>query len=484
MTSAQDLLSRPAARVAEAVRQREATAREVVRAALDRLEADELNAVVETWPERALERARAMDEALEAGREVGPLAGVPVGIKANLCTDWGRTTCSSRTLEEYRSPFTATCVQRLESAGAIAVASLAMDEFAMGSSGEHAHGGPTKHPLHADRVPGGSSSGSAAAVGGRLVPLALGSDTGGSIRQPASFCGLVGLKPTYGRVSRSGLIAFASSLDQVGPLCRSVEDAALALDAISGHDPLDMTSAPMEPTRCYERLGEEPGAITIGLPSRLVEDICTNNEVRTRFAERAAALERCGAKLVEVELDHVPYAISAYYIVAPAEASSNLARYDGVRFGLRAEVADGEGVDAMFARSRAEGFGEEVQRRILLGTFVLSTGYHEAFYERALKVRRLIKRDYDEAFTKCDAVLMPTTPRPAFKQGEHRGDPLSMYLEDALTIGANMAGLPAISVPAGSVDRDGAALPIGMELAGPAFGEERLLRIAALLERA
>jgi aspartyl-tRNA(Asn)/glutamyl-tRNA(Gln) amidotransferase subunit A len=416
----------------------------------------------------------------------GPLSGFTVAVKDNLClashSNTPPTTAGSRILANYRSPITATAVQRLIDAGATILGKTNLDEFAMGSTGENSAFGPTRNPWDLDRIPGGSSSGSAAAVAAGLVRIALGSDTGGSIRQPAGMCGIVGLKPTYGRVSRYGLIAYASSLDQIGPMARTVADAAAALTVISGPDPLDSTCADQPVTDLTRDLDRPIEHLTIGVP-RQARSEANHPDVAGALEATIETYRSLGAAVIEVDLPHTEHGIAAYYIVALAEASSNLARFDGVRYGRRA--ADPKDLMDLYARSRAEGFGPEVQRRIMLGTYILSAGYYEAYYSTALKVRRLIKRDYDAAFgTPCDVILMPTAPRPAFRLGEQVNDPLAMYLEDVYTVGVNLAGLPAIAFPAGFSGVGGSRLPIGMQLIGPAWQEALLLRAAQMFESA
>ncbi len=475
-----------AVEIRDAVASKRASAAETVRDALIRLERIDptLRAFVQVFGERAMQDARGVDERLARGECGLPLAGVPVALKDNLCLDHGRTTCASRMLESYESPFTATAAQRLIDAGAIVIGKTNLDEFAMGSSTEHSCFGPTRNPWDPARVPGGSSGGSAAAVAAGVVPLALGSDTGGSIRQPAALCGVVGLKPTYGRVSRYGLVAFASSLDQVGPIASCARDAALALGVIAGPDPRDATSS-SRPAEDWLAGAENPiEGLTLGVPRQARSD-SVDPAMAGAFEAALGVFRSLGARLVDVDLPHADHAIAAYYIVAPAEASSNLARFDGVRFGRRAESRPGEGLETMYRRSRGEGFGAEVQRRIMLGTHVLSVGYHDAFYVTALRARRLIKRDYDLAFAGgCHAIVTPTTPGPAFRLGEKTGDPLSMYLEDVFTVGVSLAGLPAISIPAGFARVDERDLPLGLQIIAPAFEEGLLLRAARMYERA
>jgi aspartyl-tRNA(Asn)/glutamyl-tRNA(Gln) amidotransferase subunit A len=413
------------------------------------------------------------------------LAGVPVAIKDNLCTRGVRTTAASKILEHFVAPFDATVVQRLETAGAVIVGKTNCDEFAMGSSTENSAFGPTKNPWAHDRTPGGSSGGSAAAVAAGMVPLAIGSDTGGSIRQPGAMCGVVGLKPTYGRVSRYGLLAFASSLDQIGPLTRTVEDAAIALSAIAGADPADATCAP-EPVPDYAAaLSDALTGVRVGVPTALVRD-GVDPEISAAFHAALDVFRSHGATIVDVALPHAGAAIPVYYLVATAEASSNLARYDGVKYGFRASISTErtgsmqDDLRAMYGRTRAQGFGAEVKRRIMLGTYVLSAGYYDAYYLKAQQVRTLIRRDYDQAFTQADVVAMPTSPVPAFRLGERLADPLQMYLADVFTVSANLAGLPAVSVPCGfTSDR----LPIGLQLTGRLFDEAALLAIAHAYER-
>jgi len=460
-------------------------AEEICRAALSRIAArdGELRAFLELTAEHALERAVAIDRHVAAGRPVGPLAGVPVAVKDNLCTTFGHTTCGSRILAGYVSPFNATAVERLEAAGAVIVGKTNLDEFAMGSSTENSGYFPTRNPWAPDRVPGGSSGGSAAAVAAGFVPAALGSDTGGSIRQPAALCGVVGLKPTYGRVSRYGLVAYGSSLDQVGPLAGTVTDAALLLAVLAGHDPRDATSVDRAVPDYCGALREAPLAalaegLRVGVPA---EYFTAGLDPETEQAVRAAlrVFEQLGATLVAITLPRTPQAVAAYYLVATAEASSNLARFDGVHYGYRTPApAD---IEELYSATRAEGFGVEVKRRIMLGTFALSAGYYDQYYNKALKVRRLIQDDFTAAFERCDLIAGPTSPTPAFRLGERTADPLQMYLADVYTISANLAGIPAISLPCGFTR---AGLPIGLQLQGPLFGETLLLQAARLYERA
>ena len=457
---------------------RRLSAVEACREALRQIETSNpaLNSFLLVDPDDALARAQKVDARLAAGEAPGPLAGVPIAIKDNLCVRGMNTTAASKILATYRPPYDATVIERLEAAGAVIVGKTNCDEFAMGSSNENSAFGPVRNPWAPSRTPGGSSGGSAAAVAAAQVPLALGSDTGGSIRQPASFCGVVGLKPTYGRVSRYGLLAFASSLDQIGPFARTVEDAALVLEVIAGADRADATSSrePV-PTLTAALTGDVKG-LRVGVPRTFVSE-GVDQDVKTAFDAALAVLEGAGARLVDVELPHAPYGVPAYYLVCTAEASSNLARYDGVKYGYRSKAA-ADGLQAMYTHSRSEGFGAEVKRRIMLGTYVLSAGYYDAFYLKAQQVRTLLRRDYDRAFEAADVIAMPTSPIPPFGLGEKTDDPLQMYLADIFTVSANLAGVPAISVPGGFVERNGERLPVGFQLAARSFDEATLLRAA------
>jgi aspartyl-tRNA(Asn)/glutamyl-tRNA(Gln) amidotransferase subunit A len=441
--------------------------------------ADKADAALGAFLARADERARARAAALDrmAPAARGPLHGVPIAIKDNLCTRGVATTAGSKMLEGYIPPYDATVVERLEQAGAVVIAKANCDEFAMGSSTENSAFKPSRNPWDPSRTPGGSSGGSAVAVAAGVVPASLGSDTGGSIRQPAALCGVVGLKPTYGRVSRYGLIAFASSLDQIGPFAASARDAAEVLGVIAGADPRDATCA-------REPVGDYVGALTgeirglrIGVASRLLE-AGVDAEVLGAVHDAIATLRSLGATTVDVALPHAHYAIPVYYLVATAEASSNLARYDGVRYGHR--TPDARSLTAMYLKTRDERFGAEVKRRIMLGTYVLSSGYYDAYYLKAQQVRTLIRQDYEHAFAGCDVIAMPTTPRPAFRLGEKVDDPLQMYLEDVFTVSANLSGLPAISLPCGA---SATGLPLGLQLTGRAFDEARLLATADAYQR-
>jgi aspartyl-tRNA(Asn)/glutamyl-tRNA(Gln) amidotransferase subunit A len=425
--------------------------------------------------DQAIASATAVDELVAKGGPLGPLAGVPVAIKDNLCTRGVATTCSSKILEGWVPPYDATVVTRLAAAGAIMVGKTNMDEFAMGSSTENSAFGPTRNPHDLSRVPGGSSGGSAAAVAAGFAPISLGSDTGGSIRQPAALCGVVGVKPTYGTVSRLGLVAFGSSLDQVGPFANTVAEAALVCEVIGGHDPGDSTSLPQAFPAVSEHLSDGVQGMRIGLITEMMgEGIAPDVAKRIRAA--AEWLAAAGAEVEEVSVPAVTYGLSAYYLVAPAEASSNLSRYDGVRYGLR---VDAPTTGEMMELTRTAGFGDEVKRRIMLGTYALSAGYYDAFYGTALKVRTLIRRDFDAAYERFDALLSPTSPTTAFSFGDKTADPMSMYLNDVCTIATNLAGHPAMSVPYGLGD-DG--MPVGAQVLAPALGEVAMFRVAAALE--
>ncbi len=482
-----DPLSASATQIRQMIASGERSAEEIARLSLDRARALQpvLNAFVDILDDEALEQARRIDARVHGGETLARLAGVPVLVKDNICVEAGRTTCGSRFLESYRSPFAASVVERLRSAGAVIIAKTNMDEFGMGSSGEHSAFGPTCNPWDTGRVPGGSSSGTAAGVAAGVAPIGLGTDTGGSIRQPASLCGLVGVRPTYGRVSRWGLVAFASSLDQIGPFARTSEDAALALSVISGHDPRDSTSAQIETPNFMTDLERGVEPLVIGVP-RQAHSHSNHSSVALALDTAVEVFEGLGARIVEVDLASTDHAIAAYYLVATAEASSNLARFDGVRFGRRGEGAT---LDELYERSRGEGFGEEVQRRIMLGTHALSAGYADQYYATALKARRVVKEEYERAFVDrgAHAILMPTAPEPAFELGTKTDDPLSMYLEDVYTVGPALAGLPAVSFQGGFAsvgegDRE-RALPVGLQVIGPALGEGQLLRVVRMFER-
>ncbi|MGB0748469.1 MAG: Asp-tRNA(Asn)/Glu-tRNA(Gln) amidotransferase subunit GatA [Magnetospiraceae bacterium] len=441
----------------------------------------DLNAFITETPEIALERARASDVRRAAGSPLGSMDGIPVAIKDLFCTEGVLTTAASHILDGYTPPYESTVSAKLRDAGAVMLGKTNLDEFAMGSANITSYYGPVKNPWKSadgkDLVPGGSSGGSAAAVAGGLCLGATGTDTGGSIRQPASFCGIVGLKPTYGRCSRWGIVAFASSLDQAGPMTRTVRDAAIMLGAMAGHDPKDSTSAPLDVPDFEHSITGNIKGLKIGIPTEYQLDGMPA-EIVAFWEKGAAMLRDAGAETVPISLPHTQYALPTYYIVAPAEASSNLARYDGVRYGLR---VPGESVDDMYCKTRAAGFGKEVQRRVLIGTYVLSAGYYDAYYLKAQQVRTLIARDFTQAFETVDAILAPTAPSAAFGIGEKMDDPIAMYLNDVFTVPSSLAGLPAISVPAGL---SATGLPLGLQLIGRPFDEATVLNTASVLEQA
>ncbi|MCC6183064.1 MAG: Asp-tRNA(Asn)/Glu-tRNA(Gln) amidotransferase subunit GatA [Microthrixaceae bacterium] len=468
---------RTAVDIAAGVRAGELSALEVLDEHLERvaLREAEIHAFNHLTEEAARAAATELDRRVAAGEDPGPLAGVPVALKDNLCTEGVPTTCSSRILEGWIPPYTATVVERLVAAGAVPVGKTNLDEFAMGSSTENSAFGPTRNPHDVTRVPGGSSGGSAAAVAAGFAPVSLGSDTGGSIRQPAALCGVVGVKPTYGTVSRLGLVAFGSSLDQIGPFSATVADAARVLEVIGGHDPGDSTSLPGSFPSVSEHLDDGVSGLRVGIVTEMMGDgIAADVTARVRAA--ADALAAAGATVEEVSVPAATYGLSAYYLVAPAEASSNLARYDGVRYGVRVEAAT---AGEMMEATRTAGFGDEVKRRIMLGTYALSAGYYDAFYGKALKVRTLIRRDFDAAYERFDVLLSPTSPTTAFPFGDKTADPMAMYLNDVCTIPTHLAGHPAMSVPFGVGD-DG--LPVGVQVLAPALGEVVMFRTAAVLE--
>jgi aspartyl-tRNA(Asn)/glutamyl-tRNA(Gln) amidotransferase subunit A len=474
-----ELIHATARQLLARLERREVSALELVQAFLTHIERQEpqVRAFLSLFPDEAIAQARALDQRRARGEPCGTLAGIPLAIKDVLCTKGKATTCGSRTLERYFAPYDAFVISRLRAADAVFIGKTNMDEFAMGSSTENSAFQITRNPWDLQRIPGGSSGGSAAAVAACMAPLALGSDTGGSIRQPASLCGIVGMKPTYGRVSRFGLVAFASSLDQIGPFAHDVADTALLLELIAGHDAMDSTSVD-SPVPGYTAALEQPlPGLRVGVVQEWFGE-GLDPEVASSVRQAVEVYRRLGAVVRDVSLPHSKYGVPAYYLVAPAEASSNLARYDGVHYGYRASQFD-DMID-MYSRSRAEGFGAEVKRRIMLGTYALSAGYYDAYYVKALKVRRLIRQDFDKAFEEVDVVIGPTSPTPAFRAGEKSDDPLSMYLSDVYTITANLAGIGGISIPCGFT-RSG--LPIGLQLLAPPFEEERLLRAARMFER-
>ena len=474
-----DILSLTAVELSKAIREGKTTAVEATQAVLDKIEAVEgdFHCYVTVEREKALKQAEEVQKKIEAGELTGPLAGVPFAIKDNMCTEGTLTTCSSKILENFVPAFSAEAVLNLEKAGAVILGKTNMDEFAMGSTTETSYYGVTKNPRNPEHVPGGSSGGSAAAVAAEECFAALGSDTGGSIRQPASYCGVVGMKPTYGTVSRYGLIAYGSSLDQIGPLTKDVTDCAAILEAIASHDPRDSTSMEREDKDFTSALTADVKGMKIGIPRDYFGE-GLDSEVREAVLAAAEVLKSQGAEVEEFDLSLVDYAIPTYYTIAAAEASSNLERFDGVKYGYRAQ--DAEDLHTMYKRSRSQGFGPEVKRRIMLGSFVLSSGYYDAYYLKALRVKALIKKAFDEAFAKYDVILGPVAPTTAPKLGSSLADPIKMYLGDIYTISINLAGLPGISVPCGT---DSKGLPIGMQLIGDCFKEKTLIRAAYTYEQ-
>jgi aspartyl-tRNA(Asn)/glutamyl-tRNA(Gln) amidotransferase subunit A len=464
--------------LARILREKKASSVEITSAVLKRIEEveDRVKAYVTVTPDSALEQAREADRRLAAG-EAGPLTGIPIAVKDNMCFKGRKTTCGSRILANFVPPYDATVVELLRKEGTVILGSANMDEFAMGSSTETSYWGPTHNPWKLEATPGGSSGGSAAAVAAGEAIVALGSDTGGSIRLPASYCGVTGMKPTYGAVSRYGLVAYASSLDQIGPFGRDAKDLALLLNVICGHDPRDSTSVPREVPDFTTFLDKPVKGMTLGMPKEFFSKL-DNPDVERCIGEAKSAMESMGVSFVELSLPHLDYGIAAYYIIAPSEASSNLARYDGVKYGHRAEGFSSM-ID-MYCKTRAEGFGPEVKRRIMLGTYALSSGYYDAYYLKAAKVRSLITQDFRNAFEKCDAVFCPTSPTPPFRIGEKIDDPIQMYLTDVFTIPVNMAGLPGIALP-GGLSADG--LPVGFQLIAPHFEEARLVQLAAAFQK-
>jgi aspartyl-tRNA(Asn)/glutamyl-tRNA(Gln) amidotransferase subunit A len=459
---------------------RQLTSTELTKAYLQNIEQKnpQYNAFITTCAKEALESAAAIDAKRANGESVGLLAGMPIAIKDNICTNGIKTTCASKMLQNFIPPYDATVIEKIKAADGVVLGKVNMDEFAMGSSTEHSAMGPSKNPWNTAYVPGGSSGGTASAVGGQLAPFGLGSDTGGSIRQPAAFCGIVGLKPTYGRVSRYGLVAFASSLDQIGPMSTDVYGSSLLFDVISGYDRHDSTSINEPATSTLATLDEPLKGMKIGIvPEHMGLGI--SESVKKSMQESMELYKSLGAELVNVELPHGKYAVAIYYLIAPSEASSNLSRYDGVHYGYRAEGYSN--LLEMYCKTRGEGFGAEVKRRIMLGTYALSAGYYDAYYLKALKVRRLVSQDFDKIFNQVDFLLSPVTPTPAFKFGEHMADPMTMYLADIYTISANLAGIPAISVPCGLTSDN---MPLGIQLMGRPMSEERLLRAARMFELA
>ena len=464
----------------EKIASKELTISEITKAYVDRINEKEkdVQAFVTTLCDEALENAKQIEEKVEKKEITSEYAGIPIGIKDNICTKGVKTTCSSKMLENFISPYDATVVEKLYNENMINLGKLNMDEFAMGASTEYSAFKKTRNPWNLNTVPGGSSGGSAAAVAANLVPWALGSDTGGSIRQPASFCGVVGLKPTYGLVSRYGLVAFASSLDQIGPITKDVEDAAILLNVITGHDEKDSTSENREKVDYTKCLKNDVKGLKIGIPTEFFGE-GINEEVKAKLQEAIEKYKEMGAEVEEFSLDIANYSLAAYYIIACAEASSNLGRFDGIRYGYRTE--NYSNLKDIFINSRSEGFGEEVKRRIILGTYVLSSGYYDAYYKKAQQVRTLVRKEFEKAFEKYDVLLTPTSPTVAYEIGTKSNNPLEMYLADICTVSLNIAGLPGISVPCG-LNKEG--MPIGMQLIGPRFGEEKILNAAYTYEQA
>lgn len=462
----------------ELMMKKEVSSEEITSAVYDRIDnvEERVKAYLVLTKEQALETARRVDKQIANGEQVSPLAGIPVAIKDNMCTKGVRTTCASKILHNFIPPYDATAIKKLNDAGVVMVGKTNMDEFAMGSSTENSGFYATYNPWDLKRVPGGSSGGSAAAVAADECIVALGSDTGGSIRQPAAFCGVVGMKPTYGAVSRFGLVAYASSLDQIGPFTKDITDCALMLNAICGHDPMDSTSIKYEQPDYSKTLVNDVRGMKIGVPKEYMAE-GLDDQMRGVIEQAIITFSNLGAVVEETSLPHTDYALPAYYLIATAEASSNLARYDGVRYGYREmEAAD---LMEMFVKSRSKGFGEEVKRRIMLGTYALSAGYYDAYYLKALKVRTLIKQDFDKAFEKYDLLLSPVTPTPAFKIGENTADPMQMYLQDVFTLSVNLAGIPGLTMPCGFVG----GLPVGLQLMGKPFSEGTLLRAGYTFEQ-
>ena len=462
----------------EKIRNGEVSALQIAESVFSRIDAVEgrIHSYIRLMKEEAMASAARADEGIQKG-DLQPLTGIPIALKDIVCTRGIPTTCGSRMLHQFVPPYNATAVEKLAAAGAIFVGKANMDEFAMGSSTETSYFGPTRNPWDLERIPGGSSGGSATAVAADECIASIGSDTGGSIRQPAALCGVVGMKPTYGRVSRFGLIAFASSLDQIGPLTKDVEDCAIMMNVLAGYDPKESTSVKAEVPDYRQFVGRDIKGWKIGIPKEYFID-GIDPEVSAAVAKTIETVRQCGASIVEISLPHTKYCVAVYYIIAPAEASSNLARYDGVRYGFRA--ADARDLSEMYQKTRRQGFGAEVKRRIMIGTYALSAGYYDAYYGKASQVRALIRRDFDEAFARCDVVLTPTTPTPAFKIGEKTDDPLQMYLSDIFTISANLAGIPGISVPCGFST---SGLPIGVQFLAGHFEEGKLLQAASAYEK-
>ena len=464
----------------EKLEKKELSVTEITKAYINKINENEkdVNAFITLLTSEAEEEAKNMEQKIESGQAPSNLAGIPIGIKDNICTKGVKTTCASKMLENFVSPYNATVVEKLKEAGLINLGKLNMDEFAMGASTEYSALAKTRNPWNLETVPGGSSGGSAAAVAANMVPWALGSDTGGSIRQPAAFCGVVGLKPTYGLVSRYGLVAFASSLDQIGPITKDVKDSAILLNLLVGHDSKDSTSVDMPKVDYVKSLKNDVKGLKIGVPKEFFGE-GINSEVKASLEKAISKYKELGAEVEEFSLDIAKYSLAAYYIIACAEASSNLGRFDGIRYGYRTK--NYTNLEELFVNSRSEGFGEEVKRRIILGTYVLSSGYYDAYYKKAQKVRTLVKNEFNKAFEKYDVLLTPTSPTVAFKAGTRSNNPLEMYLADICTVSVNVAGLPGISVPCG-LDSNG--MPIGMQLIGNKFDEATILNAAYAYEQA
>ena len=477
-----EIINQSIAELSRAIKSKELSAQEVCKSFLDQSNKlnDEINAYI-TIDNDSLKRAEEIDKKIAAGEEVGLLAGIPIGVKDMLCTKGLKTTAGSKILENFIPPYSATVVNNLEKSGAVVIGKLNQDEFAMGSSNEASYYGKCKNPWNTDYVPGGSSGGSAAAVSARMAPGSIGTDTGGSIRQPASFCGVVGVKPTYGRVSRYGIVAFASSLDQAGPFANTVEDAAMILEAMSGHDEFDSTSSTQEIPQWSENINSDLKGMKVGLPKEYFSDEISD-EVKKVVEQAIETVKAAGAEVVEVSLPNTHVCVPIYYIIATSEASSNLARYDGVRYGHRSDFSEVPAKDLVdfYCRNRGEAFGEEVKRRIMIGTYALSSGYYDAYYKKACQVRRVLRDDFLKAFTDCDVLLSPVTTTPAFKIGERIEDPLTMYMNDIFTTSTNLAGLPGMSVPGGKTS-DG--LPIGVQLTASHFQEQKMFNVARAIEQ-
>ena len=473
-----EILNMPVTLLTEKIADKQLSSKEITEAYLENINKtdSEIGAYLTVTAESAIKTAEETDKKIAAGEKLGTLAGIPGGIKDNMCTKGVKTTCASKMLENFVPCYSSTAVEKLNEQGFVMLGKLNMDEFAMGSTNENSYFKPVKNPVNTERVPGGSSGGSAAAVAAKEAAFTLGSDTGGSIRQPAAFCGVVGMKPTYGTVSRYGLVAFASSLDQIGPLTKNVKDNALILNAIAGHDPKDATCIGGGRPDYTAEIGKDVKGMTVGLPTEFFGD-GVSADVKDAVLAAAKRYEKLGANIEEVKLPSLKHALSAYYVISSAEASSNLARFDGIRYGYRSENA--ETLDDIYKNSRSEGFGPEVQRRIMLGTFALSSGYYDAYYKKALQVRTLVVRDYNKVFEKCDFIISPVAPTTAYKLGEKTDNPLEMYMGDIYSVPINIAGVPSLSLPCG---KDGDNMPIGMQLIGKPLGEATLYRAGYAFE--